>query len=216
VTTMPSTERNFIFGYGSLVARAGSAEDSAVACHLEGFRRGWNVAMDNTVTIPSYKYYVDEGTGERPEVYVSFLNIWPGAGSRVNGVAYEVDEEILALLDLRERNYDRHEVTAQIELEVPGRVWAYVGQAQARERYEAGRAKANAVVCEEYYRAVRGTFARFEPAMLDEFDRTTDHLDVPRRALTRIDLPETGNGTRRGPQAPPADRPLRRPPATSS
>jgi hypothetical protein len=95
-------------------------------------------------------------------------------------------------------------------------VWAYVGQAQARERYEAGRAKGNAVVCEEYYRAVRGTFARFEPAMLDEFDRTTDHLDVPRRALTRIDLPETGNGTRRGPQAPPADRPLRRPPATSS
>lgn len=200
---MPPTERTYIFGYGSLLSRAASAADAAIACHLEGFRRGWNVAMDNSVTIAGYKYYVDEDTGERPAIYVGFLNIWPAEESRVNGVAYEVDAGVLALLDLRERNYDRHEVTTQIDVAIPGRVWAYIGRPEARERYETGRAQGTAVVSREYHRSVRDAFARVEPAMLDQFERTTDALEVPRRALRRIDL---------RPQASRRDRP----PATSS
>ena len=195
---MLRTDRNFVFAYGSLLPRADSGEETAVVCHLDGFRRGWNVAMDNAVTIPGYKYYVDVGTGERPEIYVSFLNIWPAPGNRVNGVAYEVDEEILPLLDLRERNYDRHEVTAGVDSGIPGRVWAYVGQAEARERYEIGRARSTAVVSERYCDSVRDEFSRSGPGMLREFDRTTDGLEVPRRALRRIDLPDSGNGAHNG------------------
>ena len=200
---MLRTDRNFVFAYGSLLPRADSGEETAVVCHLDGFRRGWNVAMDNAVTIPGYKYYVDEGTGERPEIYVSFLNIWPAPGNRVNGVAYEVDEEILPLLDLRERNYDRHEVTARVDSGIPGRVWAYVGQAEARERYEIGRARSTAVVSERYWDGVKKRILRKLNAALratQKFYTGNPRLQRTnqRRALRRIDLPDSGNGAHNG------------------
>ena len=49
--------------------------------------------MDNRRTIPGYKYYVDPDTGERPPVHVTFLNIYPAAEGRVNGIAFPVTAE---------------------------------------------------------------------------------------------------------------------------
>ena len=43
-----------VFGYGSLAEpRAGRP------LRLAGWRRVWGVAMDNRVTIPGYKYFLD-------------------------------------------------------------------------------------------------------------------------------------------------------------
>jgi len=107
----------FVFGYGSLMG------DGSKRAHLRGFRRVWNVAMDNRVTIPGYKYYVDPD-GSRPAVYVTFLNLVPGEG--VDGVVVDAD---LDVLDARERNYARVDVSDAID--VPGPVYAYLGLAEA-------------------------------------------------------------------------------------
>ena len=138
----------FVFGYGSLVRRPGG-----IPCHLLGHRRAWNVAMDNRRTIPGYKYYVDPDTGERPPVHVAFLNIYPAAEGRVNGIAFPVTAEALDELDGRERNYDRCDVSDLVD--VDGRVWAYVGSEAGRARCAAGRAAGTAVVAQQYLQQVR-------------------------------------------------------------
>ena len=132
----------FVFGYGSLMG------DGYKRAHLRGFRRAWNVAMDNRVTIPGYKYYVDPD-GSRPAVYVTFLNLVPGEG--VDGVVVDAD---LDELDARERNYTRVDVSDAIDL--PGPVYAYVGLAEATERFEAGRREGRAVVTRGYLESLRG------------------------------------------------------------
>jgi hypothetical protein len=170
--------RTFVFGYGSLVRRPGG-----IPCHLLGHRRAWNVAMDNRRTIPGYKYYVDPDTGERPPVRVTFLNLYPTAKGRVNGVALPVSAEELVELDRRERNYDRIDVTPLLDADLGGTVWTYRGSEAARERFEGGAA----VVSEDYFDAIR---AGFEAAGdLEAFDRSTDPLTVPLRRLTRVDVP---------------------------
>jgi dephospho-CoA kinase len=135
---------NLVFGYGSLTVAGGRP------CTLRDHRRGWGVAMDNRDTIPGYKFYVDEDTGERPEVYVAFLSIWPEPGASVEGVAFAVDDAALAELDARERNYDRRDVTALTNPGLGAPVWAYVGSADGTARCAAGRAAGTAVVAEAY------------------------------------------------------------------
>ena len=108
--------------------------------------------MDNRRTIPGYKVYLDPDTGERPAVYVTFLCIWPEAGASVEGVVFVVDDAGLALLDRRERNYDRHDVSAHVDADGP--VWAYLASDAGRERFAAGRAAGTAVVSEAYLDAV--------------------------------------------------------------
>jgi hypothetical protein len=153
-----------VFGYGSL------APDGGTPARLRGFRRAWNVAMDNRVTIPGYKYYVDEA-GERPDVYVTFLDLVPGKG--VDGFVLEVGD--LDALDAREQNYDRVDVTASVDADVEGQVWTYLGSAAGRGRFETGREEGSAVVVREYLETVIGVAA--PPAMLPVID------------LTRVDLP---------------------------
>ena len=133
-----------MFGYGSLPTAV-----EGTACTLRDHRRGWGVAMDNRLTIPGYKYYLDEDGG-RPGVYVAFLAIWPEPGARVEGVTFAVDDAALAVLDARERNYDRVDVSALVDPDPGERVWVYVGSAAGRERCAAGRAAGTAVVAEQY------------------------------------------------------------------
>ena len=127
--------------------------------------------MDNTRDLPGYKYYVDPETGERPAIYVTYVDLAPDPTSSVKGVAFPVDAATLAALDARERNYARAEVT--VEPSPPGRVWAYFGTADARERFDRGAAAGIAVADREYYESVR----------------SVEHPPVPIRALTRIDIP---------------------------
>jgi cation transport regulator ChaC len=170
--------RTFVFGYGSLLRRAGG-----IPCHLHGHRRAWNVAMDNRRTIPGYKYYLDADTGERPPVRVTFLNLYPAADGRVNGVALPVTAEALDELDRRERNYDRIDVTGLLDADLGGTVWTYLGSEAARERFEAGPA----VVAHAYFDAIRDGFAA--AGGLEAFERSTDPVSVPLRRLTRVDVP---------------------------
>jgi cation transport regulator ChaC len=153
--------RVLVFGYGSLAPGGGTP------ARLHGYRRAWNVAMDNRATIPGYKYYVD-AAGRRPEVFVTFLNLVPGDG--VDGVVFEADR---AALDARERNYRRVDVSDRVEL--PGPVYAYIGLDEAVARFEAGHREGRAVAQRAYVESVRGIA---EPPP-----------ELPVLDLTRIDLP---------------------------
>jgi hypothetical protein len=146
--------------------------------------------MDNSVDLPGYKFYVDADSGERPAVFVTFLDLVEDGSSNVNGVLFPVDAGELAVLDGRERNYVRREVTGRVDAD--GRVWAYLGSGDARERYETGCAGGTAVVGEEYLSLVRGSFAALGSGALERFDQSTDPPEVPVRRLRRIDLPPSG------------------------
>lgn len=154
-----------VFAYGSLVAAGGRA------ARLRGHRRFWGVAMDNMRDLPGYKHYVDE-TGARPAVFVAFLDIEPDAGAEVDGVCLPVDAEALAALDQRERNYRQIDVTGLVDPHPGGgRVWAYTGLEESRERLAAARRRGNAVIAAAY----RDSAPRVDPGELEV------------RALTRID-----------------------------
>ena len=169
----------FVFGYGSLV----SGTDGARPCRLSGYRRCWNVAMDNRRTFPGYKYYVDEETGERPDVYVTFLNVLAAPGAVVGGLALPVDAEALAALDRREFSYERTDVTRFVEEDLGGPVHAYLGRCAARARYEQGRRSGRAVVARAYVENVRAGFAAF--GLLDQLEPPR----LPERELRRIPVP---------------------------
>ena len=126
----------WVFGYGSLVpAGVAALPDGAVPCRLSGWRRGWDVAMDNARDLPGYKHYLTPD-GERPDVMVAFLDIAPHEGGLVNGAAIPVAQGELPDLDRRERNYRRVEVTDHLDTRLPGggTVWAYVGLRASRTR----------------------------------------------------------------------------------
>ena len=105
----------YVFGYGSLAelpagARTRTPGAGGFIADLDGYERGWGVAMDNRVDLPGYKRYRGRDGG-RPAVHVCFLDIAPRAGAAVNGVCLPVDEAALAALDDRERNYERRDVS---------------------------------------------------------------------------------------------------------
>jgi hypothetical protein len=183
-----SSDRTYVLGYGSLVAGPGHALASSRLVHAEGLRRTWNVSMDNRLTLEGYKYYVDPDTGDRPSIFVTFLNVVEDLGSTINGVILAVGADAFRSLDERERNYERLDVTERIVEPVNGSVWAYIGSAAARERYEEGFRRGTAVVDAAYYDSVRSGFRRLGERAASEFMDSTDDPSCPVRRLRRRDV----------------------------
>jgi cation transport regulator ChaC len=171
----------WVFGYGSLVG-----DSSGRIARLREHRRGWGVAMDNSVDVPGYKLYLAPD-GSRPAVWVAFLDLFPASGS-VNGLLRPVSDEQLVLLDQREHNYDRVDVTDLIDPAL-GRTWAYVGSAAGRRRRAQGARVGAVVIQRTYLEGVRAGFAALGPEELARFDASTDAPGMPLRDLRRVDLP---------------------------
>lgn len=174
-----------MFGYASLVL---DDDGRSKVARLPGYRRVWGVATDNLRAIPGYKMYLLRSDGSRPAVYVAFIDIEPDPSSTVNGVARPVSAEWLRVLDLRERNYDRVEVTGQIE-GVDGRVWTYVGSAEGRERLRRGRAEGRAVISRDYLEKVRAGFAGLGAHEERAFAESSSLDGLSVWDLERLDLP---------------------------
>jgi hypothetical protein len=138
--------------------------------------------MDNTRTIPGYKYFVSPATGARPAVCVAFLDAVEDVGPGVDGVAFAVSAARLEALDARERNYRRVEIGAALDVDLGAPVWAYLGREEARERFARAAAAGAAVVARAYVEHVRAGFAAHGLA----FDTAPD---VPVIDLTRVDVP---------------------------
>lgn len=194
--------RQHVFGYGSLLERReGGAWDGSrtAVCELRGFRRTWNVAMDNAETIPGYKVYLDARTGERGDWLVTFLNVVADRRASVNGLLFEVDDGALKDLDRRERNYERVEVTGRLDRAVAGTVWTYAGRTAAVARFERGRRTGRALVSEEYLERVLADFAALGTEHRRRFLELTDDPPCPVVGLTRVDLPSGAAGNRLAP-----------------
>lgn len=144
--------------------------------------------MDNSVDLPGYKVYTDPRNGLRPDVFVTFLNIVPVPCGRVNGLVFPVMTDKLDALDTRERNYQRIDVTGNVEEAVSGRVWAYVGTPEAVARYERGMREQRAVISRRYYDGVLENCAAAGVPARREFDQSTDAPACPIVDLERIDL----------------------------
>jgi hypothetical protein len=174
-----------VFGYGSLLERL--SRDDPRVCELGGYRRTWNVAMDNSRTIPGYKHYVDARTGERGLWFVTFLNIVRDADAHVNGALFSIDASRLGDLDRRERNYERVDIAGELLEPVDGAVWAYTGLPDAVRRFEAGRRMGRAVISREYHERVLEDFT--SAGALGRFEELTDPPPCPILDLRRIDHP---------------------------
>lgn len=188
---MSAAPGELVFGYASLMrdfAPAAAGDGAPRIGHLAGYRRAWNVAMDNSVDLPGYKCY-RRPDGERPAVFVAFLNIVQAPGERINGVLFPASAAELDALDARERNYRRIEVSAAVEPRAAARVWAYAGTDAARERFETGMRAGRAVVSAEYRDRVRRGFAALGTGLLDEFAATTDDPPCPVVELEPVALP---------------------------
>ena len=174
-----------VFGYASLVI---DDDGRGALASLPGYRRVWGVATDNARSIPGYKMYLRRSDGTRPPVYVAFMDLEPDPACSVKGVVRQVDAADLRDLDRRERNYERVEVTGQIE-GVEGRVWTYRGSAEAHERLRRGRELGRAVVSRDYLEKVREGFRRLgaeeERSVLDP----SSLEDLAVWDLERVDLP---------------------------
>lgn len=176
--------RQFVLGYGSLAAE----HDDCPVAVLRGWRRGWGVAMDNRVDLPGYKFYRRRSDGDRPAVFVCFLDIAPDAArSEVTGVCMPVDDRRLLALDDRERNYVRVDVSAAIA-DAPGRVWAYVGSPAGRARLREGLASGSAVVGRDYLESALAAIAAIAPGEAAAVRRASTEDGLRVLSLERIDL----------------------------
>jgi hypothetical protein len=188
--------RDFVFGYGSLVAElpfvpSRELRDEGFVADLPGFARGWGVAMDNRRDLPGYKYYTAPD-GSRPPVFVSFLDVAPAPGAAaVNGLCLPVDDDRLAPLDRRERNYSRLDVSDRIEAR-GARVWVYMGTPAARERLRGARRQGLAVIDATYLSAVESAFAALGANELELCRPSLAPGDLPIMELDRHLLTERG------------------------
>ncbi len=178
-----------VFGYASLVRDGGPG----FITHMHGVRRAWGVATDNARAIHGYKMYLRRSDGSRPAVFVAFLDLVPHPEGWVNGVCRPVTHGELELLDARERNYDRVDVTASLD-SAPGRVWAYVGSAEGRERLRRGREAGTAVVSRDYERKVHAGFRALGPLEYESFLASSSLEGLPVWDLERVDLPGSPAG----------------------
>ena len=192
------TRGDYVFGFGSLVDiealadyldREPFMDHEFRRCRLHDFRRAWNIARDNSVVIPGHNHHVCAVSGERLDGYVVVVNVRPAPGHAVNGIAFQVSEAELAVLDRRERNYDRIEVSDQIDVGVEGRVWVYRGKPEAEARYRAGVAAGTAVISSAYHTLVHLAFESHGADFLAEYLATTDPPEIPLRALRRVPTP---------------------------
>ncbi|MBS8229055.1 gamma-glutamylcyclotransferase family protein [Vannielia litorea] len=85
---------SYFFGYGSLVNRATHQHDPAFPARLKGWRRVWRSTVLRDV---------------------AFLSAEPWEGAEIEGLIAHVPGADWAALDLRERAYGRHEVSAHCD-----------------------------------------------------------------------------------------------------
>lgn len=186
----------FIFGYGSIVNLSSLLaflkknelhHDDYEYCNLMGFRRTWNIAMDNTKDIAGYKWFRDPLTKNRPDIRVTFLNIYESHHEDfVNGILFRVTKSELDRIQKRELNYDLLEITDRLDIKVPGRAYAFIGKEEAKKRFEEGCKTNKSVISEDYKTLIDDSFANISDEFFKTYNETTDEAGVPLQKLEAI------------------------------
>ena len=175
----------FVFAYGSLAADLRGSHPAV----LRGRRRGWGVAMDNRVDVPGYKHYRLRTDGSRPAIFVAYFDLFEDAAAETHGVCVPVDDAQLPVIDHRERNYERIDVTGAVT--PPGR-GDRLGLRRRRLRAAAGwraRAERGRGRQPRLPRAHARRVRRARPAALADFEASAALGDLPVWDLQRFENP---------------------------
>ena len=176
-------QSHFVFGYGSLVniknleqylKRNLQLDIDYTICRLNNYQRCWNVAMNNSIDLPNYKYYRDSYTRERINAFVTFLNIRPNLNVNISGILFRVTDAELNNLDSRERNYRRINITQQLNIQLQGNAWTYIGLSEAEQRYQTGLAQNKAIIARSYFDTVKNAYLSLGSQEYAEYIATTD------------------------------------------
>lgn len=182
------------FGYGSLVDpekleiylnQRDLELKSWRVFYLQNYRRYWGVAMNNSVYIPGYKIYEEPYSGDRPNVYVAFLDIRPEKHAWVNGIVFDTNDQATEILGSRERNYDRIDLFSSSSF-VPEPLWTYVGSAEGRQRCEDGALTNTTVIHIDYLSDVIESFKKLGKEEYEFFINETEFRDFPEKYLKRV------------------------------
>ncbi len=173
----------WVFGYGSLVSATSMATtigrtvadaDVAVA-HLDGYGRRWNYG-----SLHLRGDWQHDGVTVTQGLVVS-LGLVSSDTESCNGVIVRVSTDELAMLDWRERDYERTDVTGVIRLDDgcrADRVMTYVPRASAIERYESARDRRQAGIRQSYWDLVHAAFGDLGDDHLQRY-AATPAPDVP-------------------------------------
>jgi dephospho-CoA kinase len=181
----------WVFGYGSLVdpssfsATIGRELQPGVdffEAEVAGLGRRWNYGVMHTSAS-------GPGPGGATIDYTLVaLGVVSAAEETVNGVVGWVEPDELALLDHRERHYDRVDVTDRTTVRGPGvsgSVAVYVPRREAVEHFERARETGRAAIEQRYWDLVDRAFAAFGPEAHARYHSTTPAPDVPVMTLRR-------------------------------
>jgi hypothetical protein len=193
--------KHYIFGYGSLVSlkslkntlnRGADAHLDYRYCYLYDYVRVWNLGMDNAVVIPNYKSYLEPISQTRPDVFITYLNVQQSPKSKVYGLLFEVSLDELDVLDLRERNYSRVDVTELLDCEIDGIGWVYAGKEDSILAFEHAESANRAVISSSYFELVTSAYSSLGVGKLDEFHQSTTSNNLPLVDLQLVRLNQSG------------------------
>jgi len=179
----------WIFGFGSLVSpqslastirRSVALGDGMFVAELSGYQRAWNYGS----AVLRGDWSRADGSSVVGGLVVS-LGLVADAGESINGVVFSVNDDELAELDWRERDYNRVDVSDKVTLvpptdtgELDGPIAVYVPRPVAVNRYETHRDDGTAGVRRSYWDLVDAAFAALGPDH-HEWYRRTPPPDVP-------------------------------------
>lgn len=157
-----------IFGYGSLICPASISRTlgrdvspcELAVTRLHGYRRTWDL-VDVVVDADN-----------QPQRLV-FLNLQPDPSASTIGVCFPVTPQELTRFDQRERNYDRVDVTDQIEPNVARSVLTYVGRPEHLVQGD------DALVATSYEATLEEGLRYWGPQFEHEFLRSTEPHQFP-------------------------------------
>jgi cation transport regulator ChaC len=164
---MKNISQLWIFGYGSIMLPSSAAqtlgrelkESDVLPAQLENFKRVWNLAAPVILQ-------------ETPpcEVSAVFLNIERCPASFCNGILLKVSEQELASFDLREKQYDRIEVTDSIVTSVQGTIFAYIGK---KEHTNPGK---NSIVLGKYIEMIESALEYWGAEFKKQYNASTEKI----------------------------------------
>ncbi len=161
----------YVFAYGSLASADSASRTLGRVLHptagphpavLRGWRREWNVGADAS-THPQRRYVGTDGRDF--DGVVASVGLARDLDASCTGAVFRVFPQDLTLLDQRERNYFRAEVTEHVHLDLHGRtgkVYTYVPKDESVQRLNEALADGRAVVRAQYLQVTETALSALE------------------------------------------------------